>query len=269
MNRFWRLVLLRVMVAWLSPSSVVLCILGWAIWLYVPQIASRGMTALDGANGALVTVNRPGSGILAHIDAAAGAASNTITAVGAVASQAKTTIADVGSAANTTITQAGNAIQSTSDSLNRPCRGPAGPDACGTLASVNKVAAKVGDTIVETQMEERGVLPHTTAAMDAWVTTAHDLDGFVEAPCLAGTKDCVPYMQQTSGNITKITGSWAELSSDAYDFEHPYVHPSPCKDFKCRLKRYGLNPALGALGISDDIYRGTMWGRALPVKVVP
>ena len=39
-------------------------------WVYVPQIGSRAITALDGINGALTTVNRPKSGTLAQIDGA-------------------------------------------------------------------------------------------------------------------------------------------------------------------------------------------------------
>lgn len=259
----------RLTVIWLSPAGIFFALLSLGTWHYGPQIASRAMTVLDGANGALGTVNRPQGGTLARVDAAAGAATGAINSVRAVAVQAKTTIADVGGAAKKTTSQAGNAVQSISNALTRPCKGPAGPDACGTLAATNKVLVKVGNTIVETQMEERGVVPHTTAAMDAMRDAANDLGGFVQAPCLAGANGCVPYLQRTSGNITALTGSWAEMSADFYDFEHPLVHPAPCKTLKCRIYRYVWTPADAILQGSDAAYRGSLWFRAMPVKVVP
>ena len=54
------------------------------------------------------------------------------------------------------------------DHINRPCKGASGPDACGTLAQINKTAIDAGDAIVTHAVT--GALrpaPHVISAMDA------------------------------------------------------------------------------------------------------
>ena len=44
-------------------------------------------------------------------------------------------------------------LDGTLENLNRPCKGPAGPDACGTLAQINKAVIDAGDATVEAQLQ--------------------------------------------------------------------------------------------------------------------
>lgn len=45
------------------------------------------------------------------------------------------------------------ATDATLANVNRPCKGKAGPDACGTLSQLNKTAIDIGDITVTTQMQ--------------------------------------------------------------------------------------------------------------------
>jgi hypothetical protein len=51
--------------------------------------------------------------------------------------------------------------------VNRPCKGPAGPDACGTLAEINKATIQVGDIVKSSQMEEKDTAKAAQATMGA------------------------------------------------------------------------------------------------------
>jgi hypothetical protein len=60
------------------------CVVGGLLWIYVPQIANRAITAEDKLNGALDTMNR-GGGILANVDGAARGVRLTADAFGRIA----------------------------------------------------------------------------------------------------------------------------------------------------------------------------------------
>jgi hypothetical protein len=46
-----------------------------------------------------------------------------------------------------------NSLNNTLVNINRPCKGKAGPDACGTLAQLNKTAIAIGDITITTQTQ--------------------------------------------------------------------------------------------------------------------
>ena len=75
------------------------------------------------------------------------------------------------------------------DHLNRPCKGASGPDACGTLAQINKTAIDAGDAIVRTQLIERAAQPHIISAMDEFGQTAKHLSSTADS--LSGTADAL------------------------------------------------------------------------------
>ena len=75
------------------------------------------------------------------------------------------------------------------DHLNRPCKGASGPDACGTLAQINKTVITAGDAIVRTQLIERAAQPHIIAAMDEFGQTAKHLSSTADS--LKGTADAL------------------------------------------------------------------------------
>ncbi len=80
-------------------------------------------------------------------------------------------------------------LKPTLDHLNRPCKGPAGPDACGTLAQINKTVITAGDAIVRTQLIERAAQPHIISAMDEFGQTAKHLSSTADS--LKGTADAL------------------------------------------------------------------------------
>ena len=75
------------------------------------------------------------------------------------------------------------------DHINRPCQGASGPDACGTLAQINKTAIDAGDAIVRTQLIERTTQPHIISAMDEFGQTAKHLSSTADS--LKGTADAL------------------------------------------------------------------------------
>jgi hypothetical protein len=75
------------------------------------------------------------------------------------------------------------------DHLNRPCKGASGPDACGTLAQINKTVITAGDAIVRTQLIERAAQPHIISAMDEFGQTAKHLSSTADS--LKGTADAL------------------------------------------------------------------------------
>jgi len=93
------------------------------------------------------------------------------------------------------------------DHINRPCKGASGPDACGTLAQINKTAIDAGDAIVRTQLIERNTAPHVTAAMDQFGTAAVHLSSTADS--LAGTAHAA------TGTLTAATGAIQTLTVDA------------------------------------------------------
>ena len=80
-------------------------------------------------------------------------------------------------------------IDAVLDHVNRPCKGASGPDACGTLAQINKTAIDAGDAIVRTQLIERAAQPHIISAMDEFGQTAKHLSSTADS--LKGTADAL------------------------------------------------------------------------------
>jgi|GEM_PF-3395717 len=65
--------------------------------------------------------------------------------------------------------------------VNRPCKGPAGPDACGTLAQINKVAIDTGNAVITTQMQVRAVTPLMAAAAISLQTASAHINSTADA----------------------------------------------------------------------------------------
>lgn len=85
-------------------------------------------------------------------------------------------------------------VNATLANINRPCKGPAGPDACGTLAQINKLAIDAGNITVTAQMQVKQsgqllaaaaeninrVADHVSATADALTATAHSATGAID-----------------------------------------------------------------------------------------
>jgi len=155
-------------------------------------------------------------------------------------------------------------MNATLTNINRPCQGPAGPNACGTLAQVNKVAIAAGDVAnaSKMQVEQSGdLIKATTANIDAigaTVTKAADhLSGTADAlaetahgatDAIATTNQSIaglqpleiaatasvshldtviadPAIPATLGNTAKITSDSARITKDAADEADKLAHP--------------------------------------------
>jgi len=87
-----------------------------------------------------------------------------------------------------TLDAANGAIQgvdSTIANLNRPCKGKAGPDACGTLAQINKTDIDIGEAVITMQRQVAQTGKLTAAAATTLQTTANRASGALTA--LTGT----------------------------------------------------------------------------------
>ncbi len=91
------------------------------------------------------------------------------------------------------------------DHINRPCKGASGPDACGTLAQINKTAIDAGDAIVTTQLQERAATPHVIAAMDTFRDAAVHLSGTADS--LSGTATALTGTAQAATSTIGTAGT--------------------------------------------------------------
>ncbi len=91
------------------------------------------------------------------------------------------------------------------DHINRPCKGASGPDACGTLAQINKTAIDAGDAIVRTQLIERSTQPHIISAMDEFGQTAKHLSSTADS--LKGTADALTGTAQAATSTIGTAGT--------------------------------------------------------------
>lgn len=70
-------------------------------------------------------------------------------------------------------------VQTAINTVNLPCKGD---QPCrGTLGIVNKTIVKAGDAVVQTQLVERAIIPHTVDAMDAFKGAANKLGGTADS----------------------------------------------------------------------------------------
>ncbi len=141
-----------------------------------------------------------------------------VKSVATVSSATTNALNEIAGAASASLKQYGavapvaqQAIQDTAANINRPCRGVAGPDACGTLAEANKTMVRAGDAIATTQLVERDSIPHVVDAMDALKGAAMGLNG--DADSLNDIlRDAA--IKRGIANVASMTDSWAGVSVD-------------------------------------------------------
>ena len=139
------------------------------------------------------------------------------------------------------------------DHINRPCKGASGPDACGTLAQINKTAIDAGDAIVRTQLIERSTQPHIISAMDEFGQTAKHLSSTADS--LKGTADALTGTAQgatdtlTEGKrtIAAVQPLLAQLTANSASLQ------TTTDTLNDVLKRQAIGKLLdNAAGISGD-----------------
>ncbi len=86
--------------------------------------------------------------------------------------------------------QLGAAAVNLNTEFTRPCKGPAGADACGLLAQVKKVAIDSGDAVVTAQLQVKQtsqLIASTTGDLDAAAADIHRTALAVTGTAQAGT----------------------------------------------------------------------------------
>jgi hypothetical protein len=127
----------------------------------------------------------------------------------------------VGSA-NNLLTVTASGIQQTTKNINRPC----GEDGCGTLAQVDKTLVRVGDELTATQLEQRNVFPHVTAAMDSLKSTA---DGATSAAQAVAGVASDTHLKAILAHADGMSDSGDKILADAYKEEHKLLFPDKKK----------------------------------------
>ena len=113
-------------------------------------------------------------------------------------------------------------VQTTTTSINRPCSA----DGCGTIAQVNKTLVKIGDEVVTTQLEQRKVFPHVTAAMDSFKNTA---DGATKAADAVAEVAADPHLKAILLHSDGMSDSMDKMLQDGYTKEHKLFFPAKKK----------------------------------------
>lgn len=234
-------------VAWLSPAGLFFVTLLIGAWYYGPQMASRAMTALDGANGALNTINRKG-GVLETVNGAARGIRLTSDGVGRIVwheefrepirdHEEDTLFADVNGTMGSlhgSIDEFGVAI----DSLHKLTDATTGTasQATADLNTLNDTFKKFPPLI------------------DAYTKTGNDLDARLSDQNLA----VIEY------HLAAMSSSWDKTSSDFQTKFHAILFPPPCHKFGCVVKY-----AWPVLKEAPAFGEGTYWTRELITHAAP
>jgi hypothetical protein len=229
-------------IARIAAALAVAAFFSVAIWVIVPYRQVPSQTAALTKPWA-AAAPKPGS-----IDALTQRATEAIPS-------AQSTKQLIASAAGV-LDAASGAVYTTANNLNRPCKGAAGPDACGTLAQANKTMVRISDEITETQVQQRGVLPHVTAAMDAFGDAAHGLNQD------SADLHAVLASNQLNAAIAGLSATSTNMAAATGDFRarfHDVLYPPPCKTFGCRMERYVWPVVKDAGAFGDTLY----WTHAL------
>jgi methyl-accepting chemotaxis protein len=104
--------------------------------------------------------------------------------------------------------QAVAGVKNTLVNVNRPCKGPAGPDACGTLAEINKATIQVGDILKTSQMQEKDTARAAQQTMTAVDQMAAHADALTDS--LSGTANAATgALTQAQTDLRTLDGTIA------------------------------------------------------------
>ena len=134
--------------------------------------------------------------------------------------------------------------------ITKPCQGPAGPEACGTLQTINKTVIKAGDAIVTTQIQERTAAPHIIAAMDTLNDSSSKLGGSAEA-----LTETAGALTDTANTATKTLAS-LQPAVDAFT--------TSGQDLDALLKRQAIQNFVDNMGLlSENLVSMTGSGKSI------
>lgn len=142
-------------------------------------------------------------------------------------------------------------IDKTIVNLNRPCKGPAGPDACGTLAQINKTSIAIGDIAnasARSVQQSSAVLKQTQATLQGIASDVHGemaaLEGTTGA-AMAFTEQARKDLVTLDGTLQSATGAVDHIGDLAAD-----------PDIKRGIKA-GADLTEQAAGIAGDTHKVT------------
>jgi hypothetical protein len=133
----------------------------------------------------------------------------------------------------------------------------------GTLHEINKVAVKIGDAVVTTQLQERSAIPHVNAAMDQFgfaasrlSRTADSLSGTANA--LTGTAQAATgTLNEGQRTIAAAQPLLSNYSQAGYDLDELLKRKAigQILDHAAGILDRGDNIAGDAQRVSDDLTR--------------
>ena len=239
MKRFWRAVLMRAAIQWLSPWTVVAGVLVWGMWHLLPSAQTAAynvsLTAYN-ANQAIATLNDTLVGLNAPCKDFQGdwicgpipQLSQTEKNIGILAARSAQQVqqtATLVTATATTLTTVGQSVQRTADSLTKT----------GDAATQTVQQAK---TDLQTLNGSIAAVTPLVSHSDAAVS---DLDAFLKSQAVTGSAE----------NVQAITKDWALMSADLHIYTHPILNPDPCKNAKCKWGRV-LGKIAGYAGLAAN-----------------
>ena len=174
----------------------------WAGFFYVPQIGSRTLTALDGINGVLATVNRPKSGTLAQINGAAEDARRVMIPIGKAAIHEQHQLDTID-----------GLVQRTGSDLHL---------ALGSLTDAAKAGAGTASALTGTALQTTADLKTANDSIaslrplvEAGTATVKDADAIVTNPAiplmLEDIQDVAAHTDSITGDTAKVTAHFEKI----------------------------------------------------------
>lgn len=266
MSRFWKLVLLRVTVSWLSPSSVLLCSLAFMAWKLWPSVnaAVTTLTAscakgqpcgiLTKANEGIDTILAESRNVtVALVDKGRPGKPETMGLIPSVQAVARDTGAAV-RGISTQVTENGQIAAGAVQSLNIVST-KLGGTADALTGEINSLKATT-DTLPPLVGDVRIDLQHLQPVEDNASQSFADFDALLKSKDLV---DAIHGTSQTAENFGKISG-------DLYVWSHPILNPDPCKTKKCVVART-FKDIEGLAGFGANAYQFSNLFRPLSVSL--
>lgn len=267
-KRFWKLVLARVIVAWLSPSALLLLSLTFMAWKIWPDIGgncrpgqpcgivhktNNGIDTVvnetKAVTRAMVDVGRPGKPeTMGLIPAAREVALETGAGV-RLMNQQVTQSATLISAATGAVDGVSVRLQGTADAMT------------GSLGELQTDLKLLGITIGQLNDGSNGV-GATMANVNGGVTDFRD---YLKSEAMERFQNDLLAM---TGNLADGTAKADLILGDLYHASHPYLNPEPCKTGKCKFGRF-LKTSAGYIGFAGDARRAASWWLPYKIEMIP
>jgi hypothetical protein len=175
---------------------------GLGLW-YGPPVATRAVTALDGVNGALATVNRPKTGTLAEIDATARDTRVALDNVNKAAIHERLQLAAIDADRERIVASATGLLDALHDQA-----GHVGPVLDSAKASEDALTARLQQAgVTETQLNR----------------AIADMDARINDPAITKTLD---HVEQLSDHASGVAGATEKMANHVESvLDNPHKQP--------------------------------------------